>query len=83
MSRLGSAGLRAMPSEDGTEGTHGASTEPGLGTPSDDNGLATCGSMDLAAAAGARATSMSRLWAGDAAGGRGPERLRATGPTTT
>ena len=41
--------------------------------------------MDLAAAAGARATRMSRIWAGDAAGGRGPERLRATGqgPTTT
>ncbi len=39
--------------------------------------------MDLAAAAGARANRMSRLWAGDAAGGRGPERLRATGPTTT
>jgi hypothetical protein len=39
--------------------------------------------MDLAAAAGARATRMSRLWAGDAAGGRGPERRCATGPTTT
>jgi hypothetical protein len=44
---------------------------------------ATCRSMDLAAAVGARATRMSRLWAGDAAGGRGPERHRATGPTTT
>jgi hypothetical protein len=39
--------------------------------------------MDLAAADGARATRISRLWAGDAAGGRGPERRRATGPTTT
>jgi hypothetical protein len=38
--------------------------------------------MDLAAAAGARATRKSRLWAGDAAGGRGPERRRATGLTT-
>ncbi len=38
--------------------------------------------MDLAAAAGARATRMSPLWAGEAAGGRGPERHRATGPTT-
>ena len=39
--------------------------------------------MDLAAAAGARGTRMRRLRAGDAAGGRGPERRRATGPTTT
>jgi hypothetical protein len=55
-----------------------------LGTISDDyEPAATCRSMDLAAAAGARATRMSRLWAGDAAGGRGPERRRATGPTTT
>ena len=47
--------------------------QPGLGTTRDDYGpAATCRSMDLAAAAGARATSMSRLWAGDAAGGRGP-----------
>jgi hypothetical protein len=30
-----------------------------------------------------RANRMSRQWAGDAAGGRGPERRRATGPTTT
>ncbi len=37
--------------------------------------------MDLVAAAGARATRMSRLRAGDAAGGRGPERRRAMGPT--
>ena len=39
-------------------------------------------SMDLAAAAGASATRKSRLRAGDAAGGRGLERRRATGPTT-
>ncbi len=39
--------------------------------------------MDLAAATGARATRMSRLCVGDAAGGRGPEPRRATGPTTT
>jgi hypothetical protein len=58
--------------------------QPGLGTISDDYGpAATCRSMDLAAAAGARATCKSRLRAGDAAGGRGPERRRATGPTTT
>ncbi len=51
------------------------STGSRCGTISDDYGpAATCRSMDLAAAAGARATSMSRLWAGDAAGGRGPER---------
>jgi hypothetical protein len=44
-------------------------TQPGLGTISDDYGpAATCWSMDLAAVAGARATRMSRLWAGDAAG---------------
>ena len=58
--------------------------QPGLGTISDDYGpVATCRSMDLAAATGARVTRMSRLWAGDAAGGRGQERLRATGPTTS
>ncbi len=58
--------------------------QPGLGTISDDYGqAATCRSMDLAAAAGARATRKSRLLAGDAAGRRGPERRRATGPTTT
>ena len=39
--------------------------------------------MDLAAAARARVTRMSRPRAGDAAGGGGPERRRATGPTTT
>ncbi len=40
--------------------------------------------MDLAAAAaGARATNMSLLWPAGAAGGRGPERHRSTGPTTT
>ena len=55
--------------------------QPGLGTISDDYGsAATCQSMDLAAAAGARATRKGRLWAGDAAGGRGPEQRRATGP---
>ena len=58
--------------------------QPGLGTISHDYWpAATCRSMDLAAAAGARATRKSRLRAGDAAGGRGPERRRATGPTTT
>ncbi len=36
--------------------------------------------MDLTAAAEARAARMSRLRAGDAAGGRGPERL-LSGPT--
>jgi hypothetical protein len=57
---------------------------PGFDTISDDYGqAATCRSMDLAAAARARATRMNRLWAGDAAGGRGPERRHATGPTTT
>ena len=68
---------------DGTAGTPELLPQlpqPGLGTISDDYWLAaTCRSMDLAAAAGARATSMSRLWACDAAGGRGPERRRATG----
>ncbi len=39
--------------------------------------------MYLAAAAGARETGKSRLWAGDAAGGQGQERHRATGPITT
>jgi len=39
--------------------------------------------MDLAAAAGARATRMSLLWAGEAAGGRGQEQHSATGSTTT
>ncbi len=58
--------------------------QPGLGTISDDYGPAAIRrGKDLAAAAGARATRMSRLRAGDAAGGRGPERRRATGPTTT
>ncbi len=43
--------------------------QPSLGTISDNYGpAATCRSMGLAAAAGARATRMSRLWAGDAAG---------------
>ena len=46
--------------------------QPGLGTISDDYGPAAFRrSKDLAAAAGARATRMSRLRAGDAAGGRG------------
>jgi hypothetical protein len=59
-------------------------TQPGLGTTSDDYGPApTCPSKDLAAAGGARATRMSRLRACNAAGGRGTERRRATGPTTT
>ncbi len=72
---------------DGTAGTPELLpqlAQPGLGTNSDDYGpAATCRSMDLAAAAGARATRTSRLWAGDAAGGQGPEQRRATGPTTT
>ncbi len=43
--------------------------QPSLGTISDDYGpAAICRSMDLAAAAGARATRKSRLRAGDAAG---------------
>jgi hypothetical protein len=47
-------------------------SQPGLGTISDDYGPAAFRrSKDLAAAAGARATRMSRLRAGDAAGGRG------------
>ncbi len=51
---------------------------------SDDYGpAAICRRMGLAAAAGARATRKSRLRAGDAARGQGPERRRATGPTTT
>ena len=46
-------------------------SQQGLGTISDDYGPAAfCRSKDLAAA-GARATRMSRLRAGDAAGGRG------------
>ena len=58
--------------------------QQGLGTFSDDYGpAAICRSMDHAAAAGARATSESTLRACDAAGGRGPEQRRATGPTTT
>ncbi len=44
-------------------------TQQDLGTTSDNNRQAgTCQSRDLAAAAGARATRMNRLWAGDAAG---------------
>ena len=59
-------------------------SQPGLGTISDDYGPAAFRrSKYLAAAAGARATRTSRLWAGDAAGGQGPEQRRATGPTTT
>ena len=47
-------------------------SQQGLGTISDDYGPAAFRrSKDLAAAAGARATRMSRLRAGDAAGGRG------------
>ncbi len=84
MGRLGSTGLQAMPSEGRHSKLLPQLPQPGLGTISDDYGqAATCRSMDLAAAAGARATRRSRLWAGDAAGGRGPERHRATGPTTT
>ncbi len=72
---------------DGTAGTPELLpqlSQPGLSTISDDYGPAVIRrSMDLATAAGASATRMSRLRAGDAAGGRGPERRRATGPTTT
>ena len=58
-------------------------SQPDLGTISDNYGPAAIRrSKDFAAAAGARATRMSRLWACDAAGGRGPERRHATGPTT-
>ncbi len=58
--------------------------QPGLGTISDDYGPAAIRrSKDLAAAAGARATCMSRLWAGDPAAGRGLERRRATGHMMT
>jgi hypothetical protein len=85
--RLGSTGLRAMPSEGRRSRHSGASTAdnaPGLGTISDDYGqAANCRSKDLAAAAGAHATRMSRVRAGDAAGGRELERRRAMGPTTT
>ncbi len=72
---------------DGTAGTPELLpqlSQPGLGTISDTYGPAAIRrSKDLAAAAGARATRMSPLRAGDAAGGRRPERRRATGPTTT
>jgi hypothetical protein len=55
-------------------------SQPGLGTISDDYGPAAIRrSMDLAAAAGARATRMSRLRAGDAAGGRGPGATQCDG----
>jgi hypothetical protein len=82
--RLRSTDLRPCHRRDGTAGTPELLPQPGLGTNSDDYGpAATCRSMDLATTAGARATCMSRLWAGYAAGGRGPERRRATGPTTT
>ncbi len=58
---------------DGTAGTQELLPQlpqPGLSTISDYYGPAvTCRSMDLAAAAGARATRKSRLWAGNAAGG--------------
>ncbi len=62
--------------------------QPGLDTISDDYGPATtCRSMDLAmdlaAAAGARATRRSLSWAGETAGGRGPERHSATRLMTT
>ncbi len=76
-----------MPSEGRHSRHSGASiadNTPGLYTISDDYGpAATCRSMDLAATTGARATHMGRLRAWDAAGGRGPKRLRTTGPTTT
>jgi hypothetical protein len=66
---------------DGTAGTPELLpqiTQPGLGTTSDDYGpAATCRSMNLASAAGARATRMSQLWAGDAAGAW-RKRTRAT-----
>jgi hypothetical protein len=67
--RLGSTGLRDMPSE-GRHSTHSGIyllllSPPGLDTISDDNGPAgSSRRMDLATAAGARATRMSLLWAG-------------------
>ncbi len=66
-------GLRAMPSE-GRRSRHSGAylpllPQPGPDTISDDYGPATTFlRMDLAAAAGARATRMSLLWAGEAAG---------------
>ena len=72
---------------DGTAGTPELLpqlSQPGLGTISDDYGPAAIRrSKDLAAASGARATRMSRLRAGDAAGGRGLERRRAKGQMMT
>jgi hypothetical protein len=71
----GPTGLRAMPSE-GRRSRHSGAYLPQLpqqapDTISDDYGPATtCRRMDLAAAAGARATRMSPLCAGEAAGGR-------------
>ena len=83
MGRVGSTGLLARDGTAGTPELLPQITQPGLGTISDDYGtVAIRRSKDLAAAAGARATSMSRPWASDAAGGRGPERRSATGPTT-
>ena len=59
-------------------------SQPGLGTISDDYGPAAFRrSKDLAAAAGALATRMSRLRAGDAAGGRGLGASPCDGHTTT
>jgi hypothetical protein len=62
-----------MPSEGGHSGAYlPQQPQPGLNTINDDYGPATsCRRMDLAAAAGARATRMSLLWAGWS-GGREP-----------
>jgi hypothetical protein len=62
-------GLRSMPSE-GLRSRHSRASQQqlqkqGLDTTSDDYGQATsCQRLDLATAAGARATRMSLLWAG-------------------
>ncbi len=64
-----STGLQDMPSE-GRHNRHSGAYLPlhppkGLDTISDDYGLAgSCRRMDIAAAAGARATRMSLLWPG-------------------
>jgi hypothetical protein len=73
-------GPTAMPSE-GRQSRHSGSFYRSYRSRA--SALSVKTSMDLAAAAVARATRMSKLRAGEAAGGRGPERRRATGPTTT
>jgi hypothetical protein len=68
MGRLGSTGLPVMPSERQQSWHSGAYLQqlqqPSLDTISDDYGPATsCRRLDIAAAARARATHMSLLWA--------------------